>query len=82
VIRFPYSDLNRRHEVSPIVLQSGCLWWGSLDAGLARSTYPKAAKPQIHKATKREKRHPTSDPGPRVQLLDQSLREVAIASLH
>jgi hypothetical protein len=28
-------------------------------------TYPKKAKPQIHKATKREKRHRTSDLGSR-----------------
>jgi len=49
---------------------------------LARSTYPKAVKPQIHKATKREKLHRTSNPGFRVRLLDQSLREDAVASLH
>lgn len=35
----------------------------SLDAELARSTYPKAEKLQSHKATKREKRHRTSDLG-------------------
>ena len=35
----------------------------SLDAELARSTYPKAEKLQSHKATKREKRDRTSDLG-------------------
>ena len=35
----------------------------SLDAELARSTYPKAEKLQSHKATKREKRDRTNDLG-------------------
>jgi hypothetical protein len=51
-----------RHESSLVVLQSGC-GGVSLDAELARSTYPEAEKLQSHKATKREKRDRTSDLG-------------------
>jgi hypothetical protein len=60
-----------------IVLRSGCDGV-PLYAKLARSTYPKAAKLQSHEATKREKRHRTSDLGAASK---PTIREVAIASL-